>query len=425
MKTDKKTRVLILTFEYGPIRCGGLGTMVTSLCGAMDKERFEPVVVLPKSGRTLPWPLVKIVQLPRCEAEVYRHDGCEVWLLANPILNDADIYPEEGIEKFNEYGERVADALPHLNAQVIHLHDVFGYKCLPAAARLGAATIFTVHRLSYVDGPSAVAAEALALQTAGAVTTVSRSYRDENLAWFGGRPDTRVIPNGIDAGFFRFHGAESVTRGRHARARRLLDQFGFPDGATCAFLGRLDRAQKGIDVLLDAYDDHLAGRRINLLIVGEGDKELTRRIEAAAGRSGRRLRFVNQFSSSEAVREILAAVDFALIPSRFEPFGLIQLEAMAMGAIPIASRTGGLKDVIIDVGLPGGFGRLFENGDADALGAAVLEMTALKRRHPASIDRLREAGAAKVREYSCDAMARRYEELYTQMSAKVAAGRAA
>ncbi len=399
--------------------------MVTSLCGAIDKERFKPIVVLPKSGRTPPWPLLETVALPSCEAEVYRHDGCEVWLLANPILNDADIYPEEGIEKFNEYGERVADALPRLNADVIHLHDVFGYKCLPAARRLGAATIFTVHRLSYVDGPSATAAEALALRTAGAVTTVSRSYCDENVAWFGGRPDTHVIHNGIDAEFFRFQGAESVTRGRRERARRLLDRFGFPDGVTCAFLGRLDRAQKGIDVLLEAYNEHIAERPINLLIVGEGDKELTRRIEAAAERSGRRLRFINQFCPSEAVREILAAVDFALIPSRFEPFGLIQLEAMAMGAIPIASRTGGLKDVILDAGAPGGFGKLFENGSARALSAAVLEMAALKERRPASIDRLRKAGYAKSKEYSCDAMARRYEELYTAMSAGVAVRRSA
>jgi glycogen synthase len=405
----------MLTFEYGPLHNGGLGTMVTSLCRAIDKQVFEPVIVLPKSGLMPSWERVRELTLPYCSAEVYRSDGCEIWLLQNAVLDDGVIYPEPAcyaaIKKYDDYGERVAELLDQLDIDLVHLHDVFGYKCLYAARSLKKPTIMTVHRLHY-DEPAAAFGEMAAVALVDRVTTVSASYLAENRAFFGAAKITQVISNGVDTDFFGFQGDEGVTRGRLERRRQLLSRLQLPPRPTFAYVGRLDGEQKGIDVLLDAYTSELSGAPLNLLLVGEGEAPVTRSIEAVAGMAKERVRFVNRLCPAEEVREILGAIDFIVIPSRYEPFGLIQLEAMAMGAVPIASRTGGLRDVILDMEAPNGFGRLVDPGDAAALARGILEMMQLEADRPERVDELREAGSIKVKEHSARVMAGRYEALY-------------
>ena len=56
-----------------------------------------------------------------------------------------------------------------------------------------------------------------------------------------------------------------------------------------------------------------------------------------------RIRFFGRAVPRSEVRDIMGAIDFAILPSRFEPFGLVQLEAMAMGALPVASATGATR----------------------------------------------------------------------------------
>ena len=48
-------------------------------------------------------------------------------------------------------------------------------------------------------------------------------------------------------------------------------------------------------------------------------------------------------------QEYYGAADFCIIPSNFEPFGLVQLEAMCMGCILIGSRVGGINDTVLDI----------------------------------------------------------------------------
>jgi glycogen synthase len=121
---------------------------------------------------------------------------------------------------------------------------------------------------------------------------------------------------------------------------------------------------------------------------------------------------------------MLGAIDAVVIPSRYEPFGLIQLEAMALGALPVASRVGGLRDVIVDLREPQGFGRLVEAGDAAALAGALGELAALVRScsegiaaHP-ELDELRRRGRARALRSSARAMAEGYQALYLDLIAR-------
>ena len=65
-------------------------------------------------------------------------------------------------------------------------------------------------------------------------------------------------------------------------------------------------------------------------------------------------------STRDYAHRIYAGADFVLIPSRYEPCGLTQMIAMRYGAVPVARRTGGLADTVVDAGDPGGNGLMFD-----------------------------------------------------------------
>ena len=433
-----RPRIIMLTCEYGPIRAGGLGTMLTSLCQAIDRARFEPVVVMARSGHRPSWPHLARRQLPYGVADAYDAGGLEVWLLSNPTL-DGVIYPEPyehaGIKKTDEFGERVAELLAALDGDVLHLHDAYGYKALYEARRLGLPSILTVHRL-HEDEPPLAFAELAAVGIVDLVTTVSHGYLRDRADFFArpgdARPagDVRVVPNGIDLAFWSPEQLAAESGNRTARRGALLARLGLADRPTLAFVGRFDRDQKGLDVLLAAWTqlaeaagaaspEQAAGAGdlpFNLIIAGEGDRQLTEQVAAAAAAFPAHLRALLRLLPHEEVRELLAAVDAVVIPSRYEPFGLIVLEAMAMGALPIAASVGGLRDVLEDAP----FARGFPAGDAAALARCLEEMAALLARSEHELAAARRDAAALARAYSAERMARRYEALYDELLAEQA-----
>jgi glycogen synthase len=414
-------RVLMLTAEYGPLHVGGLGSFLTSTCKAIDKKAFTPVVALPRSSYTVPWEPVTVHELPWCQAHVYRHDGCEIWLMANQLLDLAPIFPmpmeHARVKKFDDFGERVADALEMMDVDIVHLHDSFGYKCLLEARRLGKPTVFTVHRL-HRDIKHEHFAEVVATRMADVTTSVGRSYVEDNPEFFGDPSQVYVVHNGVDPGFWRFEAPEGPNEGRPARRRRVLEPLRLPERPTFAYIGRLDGDQKGLDVLIDAFRGHVRARDLNLLVIGDGDAALRGSFQALAREAPDQVRFINRSVSHEEVREYMAAVDVALIPSRYEPFGIIQLEALSMGAIPVASATGGLKDVIVDLHREGGFGRLFDNGDAAALARAIDETAELLTHNPGHVATLRTRAASTAARYSNRNTAQGYERLYHTLLAR-------
>ncbi len=112
------------------------------------------------------------------------------------------------------------------------------------------------------------------------------------------------------------------------------------------FIGRFDRGgQKGVDTLLRAIElvsnDPPSFKYLRFLIVGKGDPELESWARETERRFPKNVGVITELLPRETVRELYGSVDFVVVPSYFEPFGLVQLEAMCLGAIPIASAVGG------------------------------------------------------------------------------------
>ena len=181
-----------------------------------------------------------------------------------------------------------------------------------------------------------------------------------------------------------------------ARVRALRQQFG--RGPIVGHVGALVDRHKGQRVLID-----VARRRpaLTFVFVGGGEDEAALRA-AADGLDN--VRFTGHVDD---VPNYLASFDLFAFPSRHEGLGSILLDAMALELPIVASRTGGIPDLIDD----GDNGLLVPPGDAAALGAAIdrlLDDRALQARFAA-------ANRAAVDDYSAGRMADRYLDLYREL----------
>jgi len=121
-----------------------------------------------------------------------------------------------------------------------------------------------------------------------------------------------------------------------------------PDIPLFVFLGRLD-AQKGVDIMFEAIAKALdSGVKAQFITMGSGIEQLE---EVAADLDDRypgQFKAVLSFKGQEKYRTY-AAADFAMMPSRYEPCGLVQMEGMRFGTLPIVAPTGGLFDTVKDM----------------------------------------------------------------------------
>lgn len=228
---------------------------------------------------------------------------------------------------------------------------------------------------------------------ADAIATVSPNYAKEILTkeYGEGLEDllaerrTRLygILNGIDYEkldpsndpylAFKYNVNSIETRKKNKLA--LQEQFGLeknPKAFVMGITSRMD-AQKGFDLIMQMAAPLFKEVDCQLAVLGTGDnkyrmffKELT---AAYPGRVGAHFDF-----DPVLPRLIFSGSDIVLIPSAFEPCGLVQMEAMRYGAIPVARKTGGLADTIDDfVGEPNeGDGFLFEKSDPWSLFATII-----------------------------------------------------
>jgi glycosyltransferase involved in cell wall biosynthesis len=152
----------------------------------------------------------------------------------------------------------------------------------------------------------------------------------------------------------------------------LRSELGLPGGVLAVYSGRLLRG-KGLETLLDAFAA-IADRAsdLGLVLLGSGagqalsvEDELRRRV--AQHGLGARVTFAGRV---DRVEDYLRAADLFVFPSVFEALGIALVEAAACALPAVASRTGGIVDVVED----GGSGQLVRPGDAAALSHALLRL---------------------------------------------------
>lgn len=140
----------------------------------------------------------------------------------------------------------------------------------------------------------------------------------------------------------------SVTGGKLYNKRQLQKELGLevnPSAPLMAFIGRLDQ-QKGVDMLLGALPEIFSRQvKTQFVALGSGNYYLEDQLKQLSSRYPGRAIGLARFSTSQA-HQINAAADYMIVPSRFEPCGLVQLHAMAYGTVPIVAPTGGLLDTV-------------------------------------------------------------------------------
>lgn len=183
--------------------------------------------------------------------------------------------------------------------------------------------------------PAARAVLERVLPRADAMITVSRAMGDEIARMGVSKDKIHFVPNGIDHALFTGHD--------RAKARRELGLDA--PGPVILFVGRIE-PQKGIGELFDAFERvHAARPDATLALVGDG--VWRRRAEEARGRFGGRLVVAGARPFAE-IPKWMAACDVVTLPSHAEGTPNVLLEGLATGRPAVATRVGGIPDVLAD-----------------------------------------------------------------------------
>ncbi|MGE0309847.1 MAG: glycosyltransferase, partial [Acidimicrobiia bacterium] len=161
--------------------------------------------------------------------------------------------------------------------------------------------------------------------------------------------------------------------------------------------------QKGFDVLIDAFARSNGPLTHDLVIAGDGPARPD--LESLAAQLGcqHAVHFAGR-TSRDRTASLFRGCDVFVLPSRHEPMGIVNLEAMASHRPVIATRVGGVPELVID----GVTGVLVPPADADALRVAIDLMLADTERGVA----LGAAGRARARSFDWPAIAAEYETVY-------------
>ena len=177
------------------------------------------------------------------------------------------------------------------------------------------------------------------------------------------------------------------------------------DGPLFGIVSRLVH-QQGLDLVAEAAND-IVGNGGQIAILGLGDPEIEHMLSRTSRRHRDDIGVLIGFNEAMA-RRIVVASDSTLMPSRFEPCGLTQMQAQRYGALPVAHATGGLADTIDD----GATGFLFSTLSSDGL------MQACHRafdtyQDDAQLDEMRRTAMARC--FGWSGAAAEYEALYRRL----------
>jgi glycogen synthase len=184
--------------------------------------------------------------------------------------------------------------------------------------------------------------ERTAYQNADGVVAVSESMmRDVQTLYGVSRDKIRIIHNGIDLQQYR------PTPNRQVLVDNGID----PDVPYVLFVGRITR-QKGIIHLVNAIPHLHRGVQV-VLCAGAPDtreiaSEMTEAVERARARSPHPIVWIQEMLPKETVITLYSHAAVFVCPSVYEPFGIINLEAMACGTPVVASAVGGIPEVVED-----------------------------------------------------------------------------
>jgi glycogen synthase len=374
-------RILLCASAYHPHK-GGVEEVVRQLARSYRQMGHRPIVVAPRWPRSLP------------ASETV--DGQFVLRLPMPMPSRHPRSTASFLLRFLPSAARALYIGTRWRPDLLHVHCVGpnGLYALILSHVLRVPLVVTSHGEQTMDATRLYERSAAQrwvlrrlLRRADAVTTCSTDAL-RNLAPYGPVPATAApVPNGVDSAEFLHAALEPP----HARPYIFA-------------IGR-HVWNKGFDVLLHAYAQ-LASDDPDLDLVVAGDGPQHQPLVGLASELGISDRVVFPGCTDRpATAAYFRHCRFFVLPSLHEPFGIVNLEAMAAGKAVIATRTGGVPEIVHD----GQNGLLVPPGDADALAAAIASLLG----NPEYAAALGEAGAQLVSEhYSWDKVAAAYLGVY-------------
>jgi starch synthase len=458
-------KVLFASAELSPIaRVGGLGEAAAGLVVALREEGVTVDLVLPDYyGTEMEDERSRQLNVPGWAEPATARQGIvagvgEVTLVAVPgIARPHPYIDEQGTgwpdndHRFFAFSAAVAGLMAETDADVVHLNDWHTGGALAMAWQRPPAA-FTIHTLGYQGWAGGhwlaqmpyhhgafecfgdVNPLAGAIQVAERVITVSPNYADEIR-----RPESGMgldhilnalgdrlvgIRNGIDTAIWNPTADPLIAAnftaddlaGKEKCRADLLATAGWEDDGT-PVIGVVTRLvdQKGIDLVLEALQ-FAPTVPFRLVMLGSGSRSLADRARWASGNWPNHMYFDSTYNQPLA-HKIFAGSDLLLMPSRFEPCGLAQMQAMAYGTIPVVSDVGGLHDTVVDADSDRTNGTGFHTTTIDVPGIIDGVHRAVRAwRHKQRRQAIQRRGMRK--DWSWARPARRHIALYDEIAIK-------
>ncbi|MFK8024033.1 MAG: glycogen synthase [Ilumatobacter sp.] len=457
-----KMRVLFATAELSPVATvGGLAAAAAGLGAELRRAGHEVDLVMPDYGEI---PLVDQtsfeLDVPDWAGPTVVHRGRHpvvgpLTLISTPdmarphpyLRPDGTGWPDNDA-RFFRFGRAVAALAERERPDVLHLNDWHTGSALAALGPDRPPTVVSIHNLAYqgvagpewrdLIGPNAEHYEwwggtnplSGALALADRIVAVSPNYAAEIQTPASGfgldgplrlRSDALVgILNGIDVEVWDPetdpHLPANFTRsdieGKAVCRTALLDRVALAqdDVPLATVVTRLTE-QKGIDLIAPLVP-LLSQIPMRLAVLGSGDAVLSARLHQLAAEHPDDFAFVEGYD--EALSHLMfAGGDVFLMPSRFEPCGLTQMQAMRYGTVPVVTAVGGLVDTVPDADRQAsGLGVVADEVSTVHLLAAMFRAARIvsKKRSRKAIQK-RMMGV----DWSWAAPARRYADLYEEL----------
>ena len=393
--------VTLLSKEYPPHVYGGAGVHVEYLARALAKQAKVEV---------------------RCFGEQHEQDG-NLTVRGYPQWEETKQNTDPRfVGAVDAFARSLAMAKDRMASDLVHCHTWYTDMGGVLASQLwGVPYVLTIHSLEplrpwkveQLGNAYHLSAwmERIAIEGADAIIAVSRETRDDVLRLFGVPPErVHVIHNGIDPEEYR-----------PVEAGGTLARYGIdPARPYLLSVGRITR-QKGIIHLVRAIPRIDPDLQIVLCAGAPDTPEIGREMaegvaQVAANRPG--VIWVREMVPRPDVIRLYGHAAVFCCPSVYEPFGIINLEAMACETAVVASAVGGIPEVVVpgETGLlvdPGLVPGTFDPADPAAFSAGLADAINTLARDPGLRERFGKAGRRRVLDhFSWDAISRTTLDLY-------------
>lgn len=333
---------------------GGAQLMLLRLLAGLDSTRYRPQVVLPREGRL---------------AELYRAHSIPCWFVDLAKLKQTYTRVGPAVKAVFD----LHNVIQQSNADIVHANSLWTMQFLALAARLTRRPLVTsIHAFPIIHSPlkrmifSVI--KRLTVRQVQKTIVVSRALAAAVLNANIVRPkDLEIIANGIDLKRYRSPVVEQTWRATN----RLPE--------SCFLIGTVGRIHpgKGQELFLEAAVKVLShtSTAVHFVVIGQEFRTelenlgFSRRLAAQAQRLGIADCF-HIIGFQEDMISAYAALDIVALPTYEETFGMVVLEAMAMGKPVIASATGGIPELVTD----GLTGLLVKVGDYNGLAQSMLKL---------------------------------------------------